>query len=127
MLCGFIKNIAINLTPGGRFVAINLSPDHPIVSPGENLSHSSKWLDDPFKDGARIEVKLWTQTNEEICILTDYYWSKQTYEESLTHAGFENTKWIEVRMHEEGKKIANWKELERNTMLVIIKAAKMMD
>jgi len=124
MLDGFLKNISINLKPVGKFVAINMSPDHPIVLPGENISHSSKWLDEPFKDSSRIEVKLWTKKNEEICTLTDYHWSKKTFEECFAKAGFENIKWVEVRMHEEGKKIAKWKELEKNNMLVVIYATK---
>jgi len=123
-LDGFIQNIGLNLKPGGRFVTINMSPEHPIISPGPNISHSSKWLDEPFKNGSRIEVKLWTKSNEEICTLIDYHWSKKILEESFVNAGFENVKFVEVRMHEEGKKLSDWKELEKNNMLVIIEATK---
>jgi 2-polyprenyl-3-methyl-5-hydroxy-6-metoxy-1,4-benzoquinol methylase len=124
MLDGILQNVSLNLKPGGRFVTINLNPEHPIISPGENISHSSKWLDKPFADGSRIEVILWTKENEQICTLTDYHWSTKTYEESLAHAELESAKWINVRMHEEGKTLPNWKELEKNNMLVILEAIK---
>jgi ubiquinone/menaquinone biosynthesis C-methylase UbiE len=124
MLKGFVKNIALNLNSGGRFVSINMSPVHPILLPGKDLSGSSKWLDEPFKDGTRLEVILWSGENKPILTLTDYHWSKETYEEVFKEAGLMNIQWTELRMHEEGKKLKNWKEIEKKNMLVIISATK---
>lgn len=124
MLESFAKNIALNLKSGGRFVAINLSPDHPIITPGQNISHSSKWLDEPFKDGSRIEVVLWNLKNEPIVTLTDHHWSSETYEACLRSAGLSNIQWIEPSMHEAGKQLENWQEIEKQNMLVIIEAKK---
>ncbi len=124
VLRGMIENISLNLKLGGKFVGINLSPDHPIILPGKDISHSSRWIDVPFKDGSPTEVSLWTQKYELICTLTDYYWSKSTLERLFKESGFKEVKWVEVRMHEEGKKFKNWKELEKQNMLVIIEAIK---
>lgn len=125
MLDGFTKNAAANLTSGGKFITINLNPAHPIVLPEAHVNHSSVWLDEPFKDGSRLEVKLWTKDSEEICTLIDYHWSREVYEKSLTDAGFTDMRWVDVRMHEEGKKIAGWEELEKKNMLVVIEATKL--
>lgn len=124
VLDGFMQNISLNLKPGGKFVSINISPDHPIVSPGKNISHSSVWLDKPFSDGSRLEVTLWDQQDKLICKLIDYYWSKATYEASLKRAGLDNIRWTEIKMHEDGKSLENWEKLEKQNMLVVIRATK---
>ena len=124
MFEGFLRNVAINLKPGGRFVTINLSPEHPVVESGKGISHSSKWVGEPFKNGSIIEVVLWTKDNEEICTLTEYHRSKENYEKTLQKVGLNNIKWVELRMHEEGKKLDNWRELEKRNMLVVLEAIK---
>ncbi len=124
VLEGFIKNISLNVKSGGTFISINLSPTHPIVTPGVNISHSSRWLGEPFKDGSPLEVILWSPDNKPVVTLTDYHWSKETYEKIFKEAGFSNVEWKEIKMHEEGKTLENWKDLERNNMLVILRATK---
>lgn len=124
MLLGFANNIALNLKDAGRFVGINMSPEHPIVSPGDGISHSSRWLDEPFKNGSRIEVKLWSQDAELICLLTDYHWSKEAYEQALSTSGLSLIKWHELKMHQAGKALPHWQELEKQNMLVVIETYK---
>ncbi len=113
VLENMVNNISQNLKTGGKFITINLSPDHPIISHQKGISHSSVWFGEPFKNGSEIEVTLWTQEDTEICRLKEYYWSKETYEKVLAKFGL---------------KIINWHEIKgstpENNMLVVIEAVK---
>lgn len=124
ILQGFAKTVAMNLAPGGCFVTINMSPDHPILGRGPGRSGVSRWLDEPFGEGSKVEVDLLMDNGDKICTIRDYHWSRQTYEAALTGAGLSDIKWVELRMQEEGKHLPNWQELEKNNMLVVIEAKK---
>ncbi|MFA6476460.1 MAG: class I SAM-dependent methyltransferase [Candidatus Paceibacterota bacterium] len=119
-----VQNIAMNLRARGEFVSLNINPAHPIIAHEPHVSHSSAWLDEPCKDGSRLEAILWTKEGEEICRLVNFYWSKETYEESFKKAGFEKIEWIELRMPEECKGEKDWEHLEKTNYLIIIKATK---
>ncbi len=124
LLEGFIKNISLNLKVSGEFVSINMSPDHPIVLPAKNVSHSSRWLGEEYKDGSALEILLWSQDSKQICNITDYHWSKKTYESLFRKYSLNNITWVELRMHEKGKKLQDWKKIEKQNMLVIIRATR---
>jgi hypothetical protein len=65
---------------------------------------------------------LRTQEGEKICDFNGTYWTKETYERLLKKNGFKDIQWIELRMHDKGKKLENWEDIEKKNMLVIVKA-----
>lgn len=122
-----ITNISHNLKDGCEFISINLNPVHPIVDFGPGISHSAVWIDSPFVDGSKLETTLYNKDGSEICKFINFYWSKKTLEDCFANAGFEKVDWIEMRMHEDGKKYPNWEILEKQNNLVVIRAKKQTD
>jgi len=113
VLEGFLENIVINLKVGGDFVAINLSPDHPVIGHQKGVSHSSKWLDEPWRDGSTLEATLWSKNDEKICSFKEYYWSKRTLEKTFLKFNLVIIDWIQIK-----------DSTQDNNMLVVIKAKK---
>lgn len=123
-LDGMLRNVADNLKSGEEFTTITISPEHPIIKPWKHISHSTEWKGKPFVDGAGIETTLRTQDGEKICDFRSFYWTRETYENLFIKNGFKDVKYIELKMHNEGKILDNWQEIEKQNMLVVIKATK---
>jgi SAM-dependent methyltransferase len=84
-----------NLVPGGRCLAVILNPElteqHIAVS--NRLGISLK-LDGPIQDGATITIAIPTPAGP--IELSNYYWSKPTYEHALQSAGFRAVEWHRI-------------------------------
>jgi SAM-dependent methyltransferase len=114
VLEGFVSNISLNLKSGCMYYGLNISPDHPIILPQKGISHSSVWEGEPWKDGARMKVTLWSKNDKESCQFMTYHWNRDTYEKVLEKFGMKILEWIEI----DGSK-------PTNNMLVVIKAVKL--
>ena len=117
-----MNNIASNLKPLGRMVAINLNPEQPILSydPSRAIFVSQKWQGKPFVEGSIIKITLHGKNGTKIYSFNCYFWQKQTYTDIMKGGGFSNIQWIKPKMNNTGKKIcANWKELEITSLVIL--------
>jgi toxoflavin synthase len=95
----FCENIGDALRAGGRFVTINSNPDHPTL---ENPKYGITATINPPVVGGSPRIVTYLDEKEQLCSFTTYFWGKDTYEEALTNAGFENIEWHNPIVSEEG-------------------------
>lgn len=120
----FLKETFRCLKPGGRMVAINQRPENPVKEYKFGNSSYAQWLDAPYQNGSRVEITLY-QGEKPTCTVTNYYWSRETYNELLKEIGFTGVRWERLRFSEEGKTILpNWQDLEENAILCLLIAEK---
>lgn len=84
-----------NLVPGGRCLAVILNPElseqHIAVS--NQLGIKLK-MNGPIRDGATLTISIPTPGGP--IELSNYYWSKPTYERALHSAGFRAVEWHRI-------------------------------
>jgi toxoflavin synthase len=92
----FFFNTQFCLWKGGKFVAVILDPNNPIISywPGAMSSH--RWLKKRvFRDGSAVETTIYDANGSVICPpFINYHWKKKTYEKVLIKNGFSDIRWI---------------------------------
>ncbi|MFA6421937.1 MAG: methyltransferase domain-containing protein [Candidatus Buchananbacteria bacterium] len=121
----FFLNAAGNLKSGGKLVAINNNPQNPAADYKLGCESAGKWLGEPFKDGSAILTILYDQNDNKICEFVNYCWSQKIYDNAMAEAGFEDTKWYDIKISEESKKYSpNWKELEKDPIVKTFTATK---
>ncbi len=124
-LNAFALGIATNLKPCGRIVCINNNPEIPIQRYIPGLDNSSEWVDKPFAEGSRVRVHIHGSNGEKLYSFMRRFWKKESYEKTLSMAGFSEIRWVKLKMSEEGKKlIPNWKKIELMSDIIIITARK---
>jgi len=93
-----------HLNPGGKFCAI---VPHPHIQPTKDFEFERKItsLDnkDKFKDGDRLKCEI--KKNDKQFEFIFYYWSKDTYNNILSKAGFKDITWVEPFISERGLKL----------------------
>jgi toxoflavin synthase len=113
-LFAMCRDIEQNLAPDGTFYGIT--------------THSQKALErDPsLRDGDRIECKI-TVEGEVKLTFSNYYWSRETYEEEFAEAEL-NVEWVEIAASPKGKAIIGAKnaaaEVAR-TRVILLKCTRM--
>ncbi len=119
------KNIYQNLKNGGRFIALNNDPDFPLF---QNSKYGAIITSEnpELKEGDKLTVTFYLNSKKR-CSFNNYYWKKQTYENSLKKAGLKDIKWHQLKVSEEGiKKYGNefWQDFLKKPYLTIIEATK---
>lgn len=110
------------IRPGGRMVAINSDPCHPVSRYYPGICSVVDWVDDAWIEGSRISVEL--QGDAPVNPFMFSFWRKHTYERALFKAGFVDIGWIPPRMNEEGRRLyPNWRQLE-DFCITILSARK---
>lgn len=113
-----IQNIAKNLKPGGRMVAINSDPSNPVMPLVPGSSARVYWFCNAWEEGAELELEAHVDTV--FTFREFYYWKQETYEILLKEAGFTNIEWHPLKMTDEGKKLCqNWEELENYSLIIL--------
>lgn len=85
--------------------------------PFEDLPNAEKYgifsrpMENPMKDGSRLEVTLKNKVNSVTII--DHWYSSQTYEKVAQQVGFRDCSWHSLRLPE-GKDPVYWKEMLEN-------------
>lgn len=121
----FFLNAANNLKSGGKLIAINNNPQNPAADYKVGCESAGKWLGEPFKEGSAILTMLYDKDNNKICEFVNYGWSQKIYDNAMTEAGFENIKWHDIKISEEGKKFcSNWQDLEKEPIVILFTAVK---
>lgn len=113
-----------NLVPGGRLVAINQDPDHPVRD--SKKYGSSVIFIGPKIEGGKTRVTRWDGENE-VCSFDNYFWTKDTYQEAMTRAGFKDIKWHAMEVSPEGiEKFGRdfWCDLLKEPTLAVLEARK---
>ncbi|MBS0635591.1 MAG: class I SAM-dependent methyltransferase [Verrucomicrobia bacterium] len=121
-LVQMMKNAALHLEKGKRLVALTVPPD-PIVTRQPNASHSSHWLDEPYKDGSRFRLTIYDLEGTEVCGFDNVHWSQDTYERALREVGFNDIEWIRLHATDELKQFNNWQALEQHNCSIVIVAS----
>jgi toxoflavin synthase len=118
-LYAMCADIYINLKPGGKFVAINNNPLHPLSNnPAYRNIIRCKRV--PREGDALLVEHPGTPVR-----FTNYYWSRNTYEEALKQ--FRNVQWTSVLPTEEAVRAhggAFWKNFLEHPFFTIIRAEK---
>lgn len=119
------KGIAKNLKQHARFFAVVPNPDSPLRSDLKYNLVSVK-AKSKLKDGAKLKVTFWDNNKPKFSV-TNYYWSRETYESSLRNAGFHNINWNQMQVSSEGIAFFGQgiKEAwEREPYLILLEAQK---
>lgn len=95
-MCG---NIYANLKDGGRFIGLNSCPDKPLQP--DKRYDITRTCEGPLRDGSAISITLY-EDNKPTCIFNNYHWTKKTYGDALTAAGFKNIRWNGLAVSREG-------------------------
>jgi SAM-dependent methyltransferase len=89
--------IARQLTPGGRFVALNENPDQPEERYGGYLRYGfSKTVAAPRREGSPITYAM--ISGRELFRFEAYHYERVTYERLLAEAGFVDVCWHPLRL-----------------------------
>lgn len=95
------RNIAACLPPGGRFVTLNENPDQPAERfAGYEQYGFNKTAQRPLCDGAQITY--WMIAGREMFQIHAHWFSRGTYERTLTAAGFSSLEWQALRLDDAG-------------------------
>ena len=93
-LMTFLRNMSQSLTERGTFIALLLDPDNPISDFRAGCLFSTRWLDDAFAEGARIEKTVYDANSGPIYTMTNYYWEMRVYHDLLRKYGFQYIRWV---------------------------------
>jgi ubiquinone/menaquinone biosynthesis C-methylase UbiE len=93
-------SIFSNVKDGGRFVALNQSPRHP-VSPFKKYGVIIEGKE-PVQEGDELVLTFFDHDGTTLGSFSFFHWSTETYEQVLTQAGFRDVKWYPVSISEEG-------------------------
>lgn len=96
-LATMCRNIAQQLTPGGRLVGINENPDQPADDyPGYTQYGFNKHFVQPRQPGSEIQYSM--VSGRELISFTAYYYDRGTYEAALSAAGFRDIRWSSLQL-----------------------------
>ena len=100
-LLDMCRSISANLKSGGRFVCIINNPDQsPDTYQVMEKYGFIKSISEPLQEGVRITYKDVSSGIE----LYDYYHSRATYEWALRTVGFQEIRWLPIKVAPEGVK-----------------------
>jgi SAM-dependent methyltransferase len=113
-------NVAANLAPGGRFVAFNENPAHPLHD-GERYGVRIAAVD-PIADGSRIRLTV------QGLDVNHFHYEPATYRAALEAAGFSKIEWrpfLKGERADEGFAPGHWDRFTRGDFSVaVLLAAK---
>lgn len=93
--------IARQLSPGGRFVAINENPEQPESAYAGYLRYGlSKTVAAPRREGSPITYAM--ISGRELFRFVVYHFERATYERVLAEAGFVDVRWHALQLDPEG-------------------------
>lgn len=117
-------NVSNNLKKGGFLYALNTNPDIPLrTNKKYGVSITGK---EPIKEGDELKL-IFHSKNRKIGPFKMYHWKKNTYEDTLTKAGFSEIQWNDCEVSSKGVEkygVAFWDEYNSGSHPVIIKARK---
>lgn len=98
-LAAMCRNIYANLKDGGRFVGVNSCPDKPLQS--DTRYDITRTCEGPLRDGSVIKITLY-EDGKPACSFDNYHWTRKTYGDALTAAGFTNIEWHGIEASQDG-------------------------
>lgn len=114
-----------NLKNGGKFISLNRNPLFPVAHyPQYGIILEQR--KGALQDGVSLNVTILPKNKPPVSFET-FHWSKETYEEALSSAGFKEIRWIDLEVSPEGIKEYGsefWNELLERPYLSIIEAIK---
>lgn len=125
-LINMCKNVYKNLKEGGRFIALNNNPKHPL-QPWKKYGVLVRAVKDkPLEDGDQMEVVFLKDGKEDISF-KNYYWSEATYKKSLRDVGFKDIQFYDAKVSEDklekdGKEF--WREYLKQPGVAVIECFK---
>jgi ubiquinone/menaquinone biosynthesis C-methylase UbiE len=100
-LASMCRAVMRQLKPGGRFVALTISPQLvPAELPRIEHYRSGVTVQGPVHEGVPLDVTMLSASG--LLHLRDYYWSQDTYESVLHQAGFNRIVWHAMQVSAEG-------------------------
>ena len=93
------KQIALQLKPGGRFVAINENPAQENFA-GYSQYGFNKSIEDSLREGRAIQYSM--LSGRQLIRFEAYYYSSSFYEAALTAAGFSDIEWVPLEVSPDG-------------------------
>lgn len=97
-LAAMCRNIHANLKGGGRFVGLNSCPDRPLQT--YKRFDITRTCEGPLIDGSVIKIALY-EDGKPVCVFDNYHWTRKTYADALTAAGFTNIEWRGIEASKE--------------------------
>jgi 2-polyprenyl-3-methyl-5-hydroxy-6-metoxy-1,4-benzoquinol methylase len=125
-LSGMCRSIHRNLKPGGKLVVATFNPavteaELPGYQPyGVNLTAPTG-----LRDGAAITASL--DIPDGSVDLTAHYWSQETYEHTLTEAGFQTITWHPMQVPDEALQLYGrdyWQTYQRKSLDIVLACYK---
>lgn len=89
-----------NLKPGGRLVTIAVNPEFDVKGPNSTKYGITMRYPDPCREGDMVHATVEVTTP---FVLEAYYWTRETYEQALSSAGFKNITWHRPRCSPDGE------------------------
>lgn len=80
---------------GGKFFVVTEHPDHPVVSRVLQKSEGLTWVDEPMRDGSRIQITLYDVRENPVCTFVFRHWNRETVKRAFMDAGFTGMDWCE--------------------------------
>jgi toxoflavin synthase len=101
LMCQAIRS---NLKAGGRLVALNCNPDHPLRPVETHWKYGvTVTPKEPLAEGARLSVDILNRSGEMIKgAFTNYFWNRNTYLYALRIVGFESIEIHDATVSEKG-------------------------
>jgi len=122
MLLKLLKNIFNALKKRGTFYTLTVNPE--ILKTG--YRNYGIQISKAEKEGDSVKTELHDFDWNKFCDFTNYYWSKETYENTFKEAGFE-IEWIPGIVSDAGLKEYGelfWEDYLKNTPYIMIKSRK---
>lgn len=124
VLLKMAENVAGNLAPGGRLVAVVPNPD--FVNGRRDTLPYGYYTEEIRAGPSRLEVRM-TFTGDAPFSIEFSQWRKPAYEEALARAGFRDVRWTFFSVSDEGTALLGgdfWRATLENPKSVILSAVK---